>query len=208
MEAIPEDLQIKRDFYLKLGKLASEKTIFATNSSTFLPSQLARETGRPEKFLALHFANEIWKQNTAELMGHSQTDPDVFETVAEFARNMGMVVIPLKKEQPGYVLNSLLIPLLNAGLNLYLNDVATHETIDKTWMLATGAPKGPFAILDMVGLTTAYDITKANPDKKSQKTAAMLKENFINKGKLGITSGEGFYKYPDPAFKKADFLKS
>lgn len=207
IEAIPENVQIKKDFYSKLGKLAPEKTIFATNSSTLLPSQFAAETGRPEKFLALHFANEIWKRNTAEVMGHSQTGPKVFDTVAQFAKDIGMVVIPVKKEQPGYVLNSLLIPLLNAGLTLNVNDVATPETIDKTWMVATGAPKGPFAILDMVGLTTAYNITKANPDKKAQKAAAMLKEKFIDKGKLGVATGEGFYKYPDPAYKKADFLK-
>ena len=207
IEAIPEDLTLKKEFYSKLGKLAPKKTIFATNSSTLLPSQMAEETGRPEKFLALHFANEIWKQNTAEVMGHPKTNPKVFDTVAQFAKDIGMVVIPLQKEQAGYVLNSLLIPLLNAGLNLFINDVATPETIDKTWMLATGAPKGPFAIIDMVGLTTAYNITKANPDKRSQKTAAMLKEKFIDKGNLGVATGEGFYKYPDPAFKKADFLE-
>lgn len=207
IEAIPEDLKIKKEFYSKLGKLAPKNTIFATNSSTLLPSQMAEETGRPEKFLALHFANEIWKQNTAEVMGHSQTDPKVFDTVAQFAKDIGMVVIPLKKEQPGYLLNSLLVPLLHAGLGLYANDIATPETIDKTWMVATGAPKGPFAILDMVGLATAYNITKANPDKRSQKVAALLKEKFIDEGKLGVTTGEGFYKYPDPEFKKADFLK-
>ncbi|GHA30857.1 3-hydroxybutyryl-CoA dehydrogenase [Salinimicrobium marinum] len=207
IEAIPENVEIKKEFYTKLGKLAPEKTIFATNSSTLLPSQFANETGRPERFLALHFANEIWKQNTAEVMGHPGTDPQIFETVAQFAKDIGMVVIPVKKEQPGYVLNSLLVPLLNAGLFLYANEVADFQTVDKTWMVATGAPKGPFAIFDIVGLNTAYNITKANPDPKAQKAAVMLKERFIDKGKLGVATGEGFYNYPNPEYEKEDFLK-
>lgn len=206
IEAIPEDIEVKRKFYKELGKVAPENTVFATNSSTLLPSQFAEETGRPEKFVALHFANEIWKHNTAEVMGHPGTDPKVFKAVASFARKIGMVVIPLKKEQPGYVLNSLLVPFLNAGMNLYFNDVATPETIDKTWMVATGAPRGPFAILDVVGLNTAYNITKANPDEKAQKAAKLIQEKFIDKGKLGVSTGEGFYKYPNPAFEDPDFL--
>lgn len=207
IEAIPEEIDVKKEFYTKLGKVAPKNTIFATNSSTLLPSDLAEATGRPEKFIALHFANEIWKQNTAEVMGHKHTAPDVFDAVVDFAGKMGMIVIPVKKEHPGYILNSLLVPLINAGLSLYINNIATPEVIDKTWMVATGAPKGPFAILDIVGLTTAYNITKANPDKKSQKAASLLKERYIDKGKLGVTTGEGFYSYPHPAYKNPDFLK-
>lgn len=206
IEAIPEDLEIKKEFFNELGKVAPKHTIFATNSSTLLPSQMAEETGRPDKFLALHFANHIWKHNTAEVMGHPGTDLEVFEAVASFAKDIGMVVIPLKKEQTGYVLNSLLIPFLNAGLNLYVNNVASPQTIDKTWMIATGAPRGPFAILDVVGLKTAYDITRANADKKSQKAAKMIKENYIDKGKLGVATGEGFYTYPGPNYENPEFL--
>ncbi|GAE48099.1 3-hydroxybutyryl-CoA dehydrogenase [Mesobacillus boroniphilus JCM 21738] len=128
--------------------------MFATNTSTLLPSQFADATGRPEKFLALHFANEIWKNNTAEVMMHPGTDKEVFNDLLEFAKAIGMVALPLYKEQPGYILNSLLVPFLEAGQMLLMKEVADPETIDKTWMIATGAPKGPFAILDIVGITT------------------------------------------------------
>ena len=114
IEAVPEVLDIKRETWAKVGALAPERTIFTTNSSTLLPSAIADVTGRPERFLALHFANEIWRNNTGEVMGHSGTDPDAFEAVATFAEEIGMVAIRLRKEQPGYVLNSLLVPLLNA----------------------------------------------------------------------------------------------
>ncbi len=212
IEAIPEVVQIKTDFYTNLGKVAPEKTIFATNSSTLLPSQFAEATGRPEKFLALHFANEIWKNNTAEIMKHPGTDMAVFQDVIAFAKAIGMVALPLQKEQPGYILNSLLVPLLDAAQQLLVREIADVETIDKTWMVATGAPQGPFAILDVVGINTAYNIglakAEATGDPVFKKIADKLKSEYIDKGKLGRATGEGFYKYPDPSFLKPDFLKA
>lgn len=211
IEAVPESPEIKIDFYEKLRSIAPEKTIFATNSSTMLPSQFAESTGRPEKFLALHFANEIWKHNTAEIMGHPGTDKNVFNDIVAFSKAIGMVALPLQKEQPGYIVNSLLVPLLSAATNLLVNEVADAETIDKTWMVATGAPTGPFGILDIVGITTAYNINKmaadATNDPLKIKTVEYLKTNFIDKNKLGVSTGEGFYTYPNPAYKKDDFLK-
>ena len=141
IEAVPEVVPIKIDFYKKLGQAAPEKTVFATNSSTLLPSQFSEATGRPEKFLALHFANEIWKNNTAEVMKHPGTDMKIFDEVMEFAKAIGMVALPLHKEQPGYILNSLLVPFLEAGQMLLMKEVADPETIDKTWMIATGCSK-------------------------------------------------------------------
>ncbi|WP_026584890.1 3-hydroxyacyl-CoA dehydrogenase [Bacillus sp. J33] len=210
IEAIPEVVQIKIEFYKQLAKVAPEKTIFATNSSTLLPSQFAEATGRPEKFLALHFANEIWTNNTAEIMKHPGTDMKVFDDVIEFAKAIGMVALPLHKEQPGYILNSLLVPFLEAAQMLFLKEVADPETIDKTWMIATGSPKGPFAILDVVGIKTAYNIslTKAEADVPGfDKLAEKLKKEYIDKGKLGRETGEGFYQYPNPSFLEPDFLK-
>jgi len=195
IEAVPEDMQIKKELYTKLGKLAPAKTIFATNSSTFLPSQLMEFTGRPDRFLALHFANMLVKFNTAEIMGSPRTDPAVFATVVEFAKQMGMVPIQMEKEKEGYILNSLLIPFLTAAAELLVTKVADVETIDKTWKIATGAPGGPFEMFDIIGLNTMYNIARAG-DVKAKLFAHYLKENFIDKGKLGYLSGEGFYKYP------------
>ncbi|MBF8149125.1 3-hydroxyacyl-CoA dehydrogenase [Winogradskyella sp. F6397] len=211
IEAVPENPEIKIDFYTKLAKVAPDKTVFVTNSSTLLPSHFAEATGRPSKFLALHFANSIWIHNTAEIMGHNGTDPKVFDAVVDFAKAIGMLALPLHKEQPGYILNSLLVPLLSAATSLLVNEVAKPETIDKTWMKATGAPVGPFGILDIVGITTAYNIDKIAAEKTKDdlkiKTVAYLKENFIDKNKLGVATNEGFYNYPNPAYKDVDFLK-
>lgn len=93
-----------------------------------------------KNILHWHFANEIWKNNTAEIMGHAGTEGKYYDEVVEFAGQIGMIPLKLHKEQPGYILNSLLVPFLNAGEALYANDVADPETIDLTWSLATGAP--------------------------------------------------------------------
>nr|WP_306420698.1 3-hydroxyacyl-CoA dehydrogenase [Arthrobacter sp. JCM 19049] len=142
IEAVPEALAIKQQTYEKLAAVAPESAIFATNSSTLLPSAMKDFTGRPEKFLALHFANKIWQFNTAEVMGTADTDPAVFEQIVQFASEIGMVPIPVYKEKSGYVLNSLLVPFLNAAAELAAGGYAEPQDVDKVWRIATGAPWG------------------------------------------------------------------
>ena len=199
IEAIAEIPEEKIEFYSEMAKYLPEDSVVVTNSSTLLPSTFAKHTGRPEKYLALHFANEIWRNNTAEVMGHPGTEQKYFDQVVEFASAIGMVPLKLNKEQPGYLLNSMLVPFLQSAQRLLANDVSDHETIDKTWRLATGAPLGPFQILDVVGLTTAYNISSMtpgseDPTSESGKVLAMLKK-YIDEGKTGVNAGEGFYKY-------------
>lgn len=210
VEAVPERIEIKQSFYENLGKIAPEKTVFASNSSTLLPSQFSEFTGRPEKFLALHFANTIWQNNTAEVMGHPGTEAQYVEQVADFARAIGMIPFVLKKEQPGYILNSLLVPLLTAAMELWVKDIADPQTIDKNWMISTGSPRGPFAIYDIVGMETPYNLNlmRAEHDPAAKLVAEKIKREMIDQGKMGISTGEGFYKYPNPAYMDPDFLKS
>ena len=149
--------------------------------------------------MALHFANEIWKHNTAECMGHPGTAKEIYDAVVSFADEINMVPIKLHKEQPAYVLNSLLVPLLDAASQLWGKGVADPETIDLTWRLATGAPAGPFQIMDVVGLETVYNISSMKPDAKdpeslTHKILQMVKEK-IDKGETGVNAGKGFYDY-------------
>ncbi|MBQ2509844.1 MAG: 3-hydroxyacyl-CoA dehydrogenase, partial [Erysipelotrichaceae bacterium] len=176
-----------------------EDTILVTNSSTLLPSMFAEYTGRPEKYLSMHFANTIWKNNTAEIMGHPGTSQEYYDKVVKFAASIGMVPLQLHKEQPGYILNSMLVPFLSAAQGLWANGVSDPETIDLTWRLATSAPAGPFAILDIVGLETAYNINQMKPAAHQEgtteyKIGKLLKEK-IDKGETGVNAGKGFYDY-------------
>jgi 3-hydroxyacyl-CoA dehydrogenase len=195
IEAIPERLDIKRAFYTRLQAVAPIKTIFASNSSTMLPSQLAASTGRPERFLHLHFATPVWQHNIAEIMAHPHTDPALFEALIAFSRQMGMVPIPLKKEQPGCVLNALLVPFLLAALQLFIDGVADYQLIDKTWMIAKDAR-----------FNITRNMAEQNKESGAARIAAYLKEHFIDTGKLGVDVGEGFYTYPNPAYLAPDFL--
>ncbi|HWH99061.1 MAG TPA: 3-hydroxyacyl-CoA dehydrogenase [Propionibacteriaceae bacterium] len=194
IEAVPENLKLKRDVFARIAAFAPPAAVVVTNSSTLLPSDLMDSTGRPDRFLALHFANHIWVNNIAEVMGSPKTDPRVYERVVAFAKDIGMVPIELHKEQPGYIVNFLLGPLLMAAAGLLLRGVADPATIDTTWRIATGAPKGPFEIFDVIGLRTAYAVANAG-GRDRQAWADYLKTNYIDQGKLGVESGEGFYTY-------------
>jgi 3-hydroxybutyryl-CoA dehydrogenase len=199
IESMAENPDAKIDVYEKMRDLLDEDTILVTNSSTLLPSTFAEHTGRPAKYLSLHFANTIWKNNTAEVMGHPGTDPEIYKKVVAFASEINMVPLELHKEQPGYILNSMLVPFLSAAQALWANEVADPKTIDLTWRLATGAPKGPFEILDIVGLETAYNINQMKPDAHDEgslnnRIGKLLKEK-IDKGETGINTGKGFYDY-------------
>jgi len=199
IEAVAEDPKQKEDFYTELQKHLPEKTFIVTNSSTLLPSTFAEYTGRPEKFLALHFANDIWKMPTAEVMRHAGTGDEAFELTVAFAASIRMVPLKVQKEVPGYLLNSMLVPFLSAAEALWAGGVGSVEDIDRAWTLSTGAPAGPFRILDIVGLTTAYNIAIMDPRAKDPTTiqsviAAKLKEK-IDRGETGINAGKGYYDY-------------
>ena len=209
IESMAENADDKIKFYTTLAPLLDEKTVVVTNSSTLLPSAFAKYTGRPDKYLSMHFANSIWKNNVAEIMVQDKTDKKYFDMICEFANEIRMLALPVLKEKSGYLLNSMLVPLLLSGLDLYANGISDPESIDLAWTKGTGAPKGPFKIFDTVGLTTALNIVD-----QYQKVPGLFKpmlskmmmpynfkgmkailEKYIAEGKLGMSSGEGFYKY-------------
>lgn len=201
IESMAENEGEKIEFYKKLAPLLPNKTIVVTNSSTLLPSKFAKYTGRKDKFLSLHFANTIWVNNMAEVMAQKFTNKEFFNEVINFAKEINMVPLPVHKEKSGYLLNSMLIPLLFSALDLFVNGVSDPMSIDKAWKLGTGAPNGPFEILDIIGLTTAYNVVMMYTKIPSFlapynfKEMAKVLKNYINEGKLGLASKEGFYKY-------------
>jgi 3-hydroxybutyryl-CoA dehydrogenase len=212
IEAVPEVAEIKIEVYRKLSDLLPERTLLATNSSTMLPSQFAEVTGRPEKYCALHFANLIWSVNLAEVMAHPGTSEDTLRAITRFAIEIGMVPVPIEKEQNGYVINTLLVPLLNAAQTLVTNGVSDHETVDRTYMIMNrGCERGPFGTFDVIGMKTAYDalsyMGQLTGDEQMAANAAYLKENFLDKGLLGLQTGRGYYTYPNPSYESPDFLE-
>ena len=211
IESMAEDTQAKIEFYQKLAPVLPEKTVVVTNSSTLLPSTFAKYTGRPQKYLSLHFANSIWKNNMTEVMTQAQTEQRYFDELIEFANQIRMLALPVNKEKSGYLLNSMLVPWLLSGLDLYVSGVSDPKSIDLAWTRGTGAPKGPFRVFDTVGIQTAYNIVlqyqkvpgllspllkKMMMPYNFKAMAAVLKK-MIDEGKLGESAGEGFFTYTD-----------
>ena len=196
IEAVPENLELKRETWEKVGKLADERTVFATNTSSLLPSLFADSSGAPERFLAIHYANRIWKQNLAEVMGTPKTDEKFVEKALKYAEETGMVPAHVKKETPGYFLNSMLIPWLNAGKDLYMNGVGNPEDIDNAWKLGTGNPRGPFEVYDVVGFHVASHIARNSGTEIGKGFADKLQE-AIDAGFSGVADRKGFYIYDE-----------
>jgi 3-hydroxybutyryl-CoA dehydrogenase len=211
-ESVPEAVAIKESFWREASKHAPPHAVFTTNTSTLRPSVLAAFVDRPEKFLALHFAIGVWESNIGEVMGHPATSPAVFDDVLAFAGEIGLVPIPIHKEQEGYVVNTLIVPWCTAALDLLVRGVSDFENIDRTWMIALQATMGPCGMMDRMGLGVVHHVARllgeAHGNRSALESARYIDEQFIQRGRLGVASGRGFYHYPDPAFAQSGFLRA
>ena len=211
-ESVPESIPIKESFWREASRHAPARTVFTTNTSTLSPSALAGYVDRPQKFLALHFAIGVWDSNIGEVMGHPGTDPAVFERLLTFAAEIGLVPIPIRKEQNGYIVNSLIVPWCTAALDLLVRGVSDFESIDRTWMIALQSGMGPCGMMDRMGLGVVHHVAKlvgeTTPNAKALDYAGYIDEHFIQKGRLGVASGQGFYRYPNPAFAQPGFISA
>lgn len=204
-ESVTEDLRLKKKVWQEFGSLAPAKTIFTTNTSYMLASMFAEDSGRPEKFCAFHF-HDVFYSKVVDIMPHSGTDPALVVLLDALGKKLNQVPVLVKKENPGYIFNSMLLALIGSAGKLLTGEIGDVETIDKSWMVNFHMPMGPFGILDSVGLDTAWHITRSKSDPASLAFAALLK-TYVDEGKLGEKSGEGFYTYPNPRYRHPEFVK-
>ena len=207
-ESVPEDPHLKGRIFAEFNRLCPARTVFTTNTSTLVPSMFAEATGRPDRFLAFHF-HDILLTDVVDVMPHPGTSAESVELIRAFAERLHQSVIVLERENIGYVFNAMLSDLFKSALTLAANGVAAVEDIDRAWMGVLHVPAGPFGMMDSVGLDTVWKINdywaKASGDAQLTANAAFLK-NRIDKGRLGLKSGAGFYTYPSPLFHRPDFL--
>lgn len=208
-ESVPEDPEMKRRVFARFNDCCPDHTIFTTNSSTLVPSMIADATGRPDRFCALHF-HDCSLTNVVDVMPHPGTSPETLAAVLAFCRDIRQFPIELKKEQPGYVFNTMLTEWMSAALSLASKEVAEPRDIDRAWMGIMKTPAGPFGIMDSIGLETAYKVTdywaRKKQDKRRLENARFLK-SYVDRGDLGVKTGKGFYRYPDPEFLKPEFME-
>lgn len=203
-ESITEHLPLKQKVWTQFGELCPEKTLFTSNTSYLLPSQIAESTGRPSRFCCFHF-HDVFYANVVDVMPHEGTESWIVDLLMELGKVLWQTPVYVKKENTGYIFNYMLMALIGAAGSLRTMDVGSIEDIDRSWMGNFKMDMGPFGVLDTVGLDTAWHITSSQPDKKSQRFAALLK-TYIDAGKLGVKTGEGFYAYPNPRYKEEGFV--
>ncbi|MEQ6120145.1 3-hydroxyacyl-CoA dehydrogenase NAD-binding domain-containing protein [Reichenbachiella sp. MALMAid0571] len=203
-ESVTEDINIKQQVWKQFGELCSRHTIFTTNTSFLLPSMFADFSGRPERFCAFHF-HDVFVANVVDIMPHQGTAQWVIDLLFEMGKKLRQTPVLIKKESQGYIFNYILMHILTSSGSLLANEIGTIHDIDRSWMGNFKTPIGPFGMLDQIGLDTAWHVSKNSNTPKSLEFATLLK-TYIDQGKLGIKTGEGFYTYPNPEYQKEDFV--
>ena len=208
VEAITEDLEVKRKVFKQMGKNAPTEAIFASNSSSIPISRMEESSGRPGRCINTHFYAILQGMNMADLMPGTKTLPDVMKTGEEWIRSLGCVPLRVKREILGFCFNSVWRAIKKQSLYMWGNDFVDFRDIDRAWCIFWGNKIGPFGLMDTVGLDTVYNIEMVyyneSKDPRDKPPDALMKK--IKNGELGVKSGKGFYTYPNPEFLKPDFL--
>jgi len=208
VEAVPENLDLKKSVFQELGKKAAPGSILATNSSSMPVSLFEASSGRPEYCLNIHFYFPLQGVNIVDIMGGTCTLPEVMEKGITWIRSLGFIPLTVKKELLGFCFNRVWRAVKREVLFMWGNDFVEFKDVDRAWMIFTGMKEGPFGLMDKVGLDVVYDIEMVyyndSQDPKDHPPDA-LKEK-IERGELGVKSGKGFYTYPDPEYLSPDFL--
>jgi 3-hydroxybutyryl-CoA dehydrogenase len=203
-ESVTENPDLKKKLYVEFAPLFESKTVLTTNTSYLLPSQFATESGAPDRFCAFHF-HDVFHANVVDVMPHPHTASWVVDLLMDFGKTIHQTPVFIQNESPGYLYNAMLVALIGAGGDLKARDIGSIQDIDRSWMGNMKTNVGIFGMLDQIGLDTAWHVVSPRKDAKSVRFAAILKQ-YVDEGKLGVKTGEGFYKYPNPEFKNPNFL--
>lgn len=196
IEAIIENLEIKKEFYTAIDSICKPETIFASNTSSLSITEVSAATQRRDRFCGLHFFNPVPIMKLVEVVRTLDTSDETYQDVKAFAESMKKIVVTAK-DSPGFVVNLLLVPYLLDAVRALEKGIATKEDIDAGMKLGCGHPMGPLELLDFVGLDTTYYIAEImfNEFKDSRYAAPPLLKQMVSAGYLGRKCGRGFYEY-------------
>ncbi len=197
IEAIIEDLDVKRTLFAELGKICKPETILASNTSSFPVAEMGQASGRPKRMVGLHFFNPVQLMRLVEVVRTKDTDEEVFAAARSFGEACGKAPVSCK-DTPGFVVNRLLVPYMVQSLLMLERGDASKEDIDTAMQFGCGHPMGPITLTDYVGLDTTLYILKGWCERYPKEPAfeiPKILEEKVAAGKLGRKTGEGFYKW-------------
>ncbi len=197
IEAVVENMELKKQVYRELDQFCSPETILASNTSALSITEIASATKRPGKVVGMHFFNPVPVMKLVEIIKGQATSTETFQIVKALAEKMGKTAITVH-EAPGFAVNRILVPMMNEAIFVLQEGVASAEDIDKAMMLGANHPIGPLALADLVGLDTLLSVqdTLHKEFGDSKYRSCSLLRKMVRAGHLGRKTGKGFYEYP------------
>lgn len=196
IEAAVETMELKKELFKELDQMCKPETVLASNTSSLSITEIAACTNRPDKVIGMHFFNPATVMKLVEIIKGQKTSDEVTNNITELAKSIGKVPV-LVNEAPGFVVNRILIPMVNEGIGILADGVATKEEIDEAMKLGANHPMGPLALGDLIGLDVCLAIMEVLHEEfgdDKYRPHPLLKK-MVRANLLGRKTGEGFYKY-------------
>ena len=209
IEAVVENLDVKREVFKQLDELCDPSVILCSNSSSIKISYIEDATKHPERVLNMHFYGYPWRRSVLELMKGTKTTDEAIEKARKYAIRIDVTPLKVLKESTGFIFNRVWRAIKKECLTVADTGVASFEDVDRAWMSLYKTEAGPFGLMDRVGLDVVRDIElvyyKESGDPRDKPPKILLDK--IAKGELGVKTGKGFYKYPNPAYRTPGWLQ-
>ena len=196
VEAVKEDLDIKKNIFSKLDTITSDDTILATNTSSISINEIAKATDSPQNVIGMHFMNPVPVMKLVEIIKGKKTNNSIVKRTLDYVSSLNKIAVECN-DSPGFVSNRILMPMINEAAFTYMEGVATVNAIDQIMKLGMGHPMGPLKLADLIGIDVCVSIMNVLFEgfRTEKYQVCPLLETMIKEGKLGVKTKQGFYKY-------------